>query len=216
MVDTIPEVGEGRRAVFGSLTISYDSTVLEPRSWTTAQSHWAADLLRTSPEGPVLELCSGAGHIGLLAVALTPRRLVQVDVSPRACAFARANAAAAGLAVDVEVLEGPVDGALGPARRFAGVIADPPWVRSGEVGRFPEDPLLAIDGGQDGLDLARSCVEVAARHLEPGGWVLLQMGTPEQVDGLQAWLAGPSAPALVVREVRGYGDRGVLVHLGPA
>jgi methylase of polypeptide subunit release factors len=211
MVDTVREVPEVREADFGSLTITYDSTVLEPRSWTTAQSHWAADLLRSAPEGPVLELCSGAGHIGLLAVALTGRPLVQVDMDQRACEYARANAAAAGL--DVEVVQGPVEGAVDPARRFVGVVADPPWVPSEETTRFPEDPLLAIDGGTDGLDLARSCVRVAARHLVPGGWLLLQVGTPGQVEALEAWLALPGSPALAVRETRGYGDRGVLVHL---
>ena len=207
------DVSASRHTTFGSLTIAYDDSVLEPRSWTTAQSHWAADLLRGVPDGPVLELCSGAGHIGLLAVVLAPRRLVQVDLNPAACAFARANAADAGPAVEVEVIEGPVDGALEPSARFVGVIADPPWVRSDETTRFPEDPLLAIDGGTDGLDLARTCVEVAGRHLVEGGWVLLQMGTTEQVEALEKWLAEPGSPDLSVREVRQYDDRGVLVHL---
>jgi methylase of polypeptide subunit release factors len=213
MSDPSPEVSTRRETPFGGLTIAYDDSVLEPRSWTTAQSHWAADLLRGAPEGPVLELCSGAGHIGLLAVALTQRSLVQVDVNPRACAFARDNAAAAEPAVDVEVVEGPIDGALSAAARFAGVIADPPWVRSDETTRFPEDPLLAIDGGADGLHLARTCVEVAARHLVEGGWVLLQLGTTDQVEALERWLAGPGSPSLSVREVRRYTDRGVLAHL---
>jgi methylase of polypeptide subunit release factors len=203
-----------RQTTFGGLAISYDDSVLEPRAWTTAQSRWAADLLRGEPAGPVLELCSGAGHIGLLAVALSPRDLVQVDMNPAACEFAHANAAAAGLAVGVQVLEGPVDGVLGPEARFAGVIADPPWVPSDETTRFPEDPLLAIDGGADGLDLARTCVEVAARHLVDHGWLLLQMGTTDQVEALRAWLTEPGSPRLTVREVREHGDRGVLVHLG--
>jgi methylase of polypeptide subunit release factors len=198
---------------FGGLTIEYDDDVLVPRSWTTAQSHWAADLLRTSPEGPVLELCSGAGHIGLLAVTLTPRPLVQVDVHPVACAYARANATAARPAEEVRVVEGRMESVLDPAERFVGVIADPPWVPSADTTRFPEDPLLAIDGGREGLDLARTCVEVAARHLVEGGWVLLQIGTAEQVGALERWLGEPGTPRLGVREVRSYGDRGVLAHL---
>lgn len=198
---------------FGGLTIEYDDRVIEPRPWTTAQSHWAADLIRTSPPGPVLELCSGAGHIGLLSVTLRPRPLVQVDLDPVACAFAKANATAAKPAEEVRVVEGRMDAALDPAERFVGVIADPPWVPSADIQRFPEDPTVAIDGGPDGLDLARSCVEVAAGHLVEGGWLLLQMGTEEQVAELQAWLAEPSTPRFEIREVRSYGDRGVLVYL---
>ena len=214
MVDTFPDVSPVRRTTFGGLAIAYDESVLEPRPWTTAQSQWAAELLRGAPGGPVLELCSGAGQIGLLAVVLTPRSLVQVDKNPAACAFARANAVAAGTVLDVEVVEGAIDGVLSPGARFAGVIADPPWVPSDETTRFPEDPLLAIDGGSDGLDLARTCVEVAARHLVQDGWLLLQMGTTEQVEALGAWLAEPGSPALEVLEVREHAGRGVLARLG--
>ena len=74
---------------FGGLSIRYDERVLEPRPWTTSQSRWAAELLRDTPPGPLLELCAGAGHIGLLAVAYQPRDLVMVDISPgglRLCA----------------------------------------------------------------------------------------------------------------------------------
>jgi methylase of polypeptide subunit release factors len=199
---------------FGGLTITHDDSVLEPREWTTAQSRWAAELLGGSPQGAVLELCSGAGHIGLLAVTLTRRPLVQVDVNPDACANARANAAAAGAADLVEVVEGPVEGALGADARFVGVIADPPWVPSAETSRFPTDPRPAIDGGPEGLDMVRACVRVAARHLLEGGWLLLQVGSERQVRELERWLTdGPDAPSLAVREVRSYGERGVLVHL---
>ena len=62
-----------RTIAFGPLTIAYDALVLEPRQWTTIQSEWARELLATAPPGPVLELCTGAGHIGLLAVTGTTR-----------------------------------------------------------------------------------------------------------------------------------------------
>ena len=93
------------RTPFGSLTIAFDDRVLRPRGWTTAQSEWAAELMLTAPGGPVLELCSGAGHIGLLAVAGSGRSLVCVDANPVACDYARANALQAGLAELVEVRE---------------------------------------------------------------------------------------------------------------
>ena len=70
---------EARFVDFGGLRIEYDARVLAPRAWTAAQSRWAAELIRTAPPGPVLELCAGAGHIGLLAVTLAPRPLVCVD-----------------------------------------------------------------------------------------------------------------------------------------
>jgi len=191
---------------FDRLEIAYDDRVLEPRPWTAQQSHWAAELIADAPAGPVLELCSGVGHIGLLAIASRARPLVCVDVSPVACAYARRNAEAAGLSRLVDVREGRLDEALTVDERFAVVIADPPWVPSAETGRFPQDPLLAIDGGPDGLDVARECLRVAARHLLPGGDLVLQVGTRGQAE----ILAG-ECDMLRLDEVR-YGERGVLAR----
>lgn len=195
---------------FGTLEIRYDDRVLRPRPWTTAQSLWAAELLRDGPEGRALELCSGAGQIGLLMIAHEPRELVCVDLNPVACRFTRRNAVSAGLAELVEVREGAIDSALRPDERFAVVVADPPWVRRAETGRFPEDPLLAIDGGDDGLDVAWACVAAASGHLLPGGSALLQLGTTAQAELVGRRLA--SYGDLTLGEVREY-DGGVVARL---
>ncbi len=199
---------------FGPLSIAFDDRVLRPREWTAAQSAWAADLMTTAPDGPVLELCSGAGHIGLLAVLLSARPLVCVDASSVACDYARANAAAAGIADRVEVREGRLEEAVRDDERFPVVIADPPWVPAAETGQFPEDPLTAIDGGDDGLDVARAVLAVIDRHLAPGGSAVLQLGTTAQVDVLKAepCLAEGRLTVVEVREE----ERGVLVRLDRA
>lgn len=103
---------------FGHLDIDFDDRVLTPRTWTVRQSEWAAKLAAELPDGPILELCSGAGQIGLLAAALTGRGLVCVDADPVACAFARANAERAGLADVVEVREGSMEETQDPDERY--------------------------------------------------------------------------------------------------
>jgi methylase of polypeptide subunit release factors len=79
----------------------------------------------------------------------------------------------------------------------------------------PEDPLLAIDGGSTGLDVAQACLAVAARNVAPGSSVLLQLGYDDQADALAPVAA---ARGLVERERR-HGERGLVVRydrLGPA
>ena len=198
---------------FGGLIIGFDERVLEPRQWTTGQARWAAELLRHAPPGPVLELCAGVGHIGLLAVAFHPRDLVMVDADETACDFARRNVEANKPACRVDVRQGLVDQAVRPHERFAGIIADPPWVSTREVGRFPEDPVTAIDGGPDGLTVARSCIDVIGRHLSEYGWALLQLGTTRQADAVRDHVDGSPTLDLEVAEVRTYGDRGVVLQL---
>lgn len=205
----------GRRETvrFGPLDIAWTRGLLEPRPWTALQSGWASDLLRALPPGPVLELCAGAGQIGLLAVLDHPdRQLVAVDRNPLACHFAEENAHAAGLAERVSVREGPLTEVLAADERFPLVVADPPWVPHQQVGLYPEDPPPAIDGGLDGMEVARACVALAAAHLADGGSCLLQLGDENQVRVLEHWLACPSGPAMAVVETRLH-PRGALVRL---
>jgi release factor glutamine methyltransferase len=202
-----------RETQFGGLTIRYDERVLEPRQWTTCQARWAAELLRRTAPGPVLELCAGAGHIGLLTVSYAARDLVLVDADATACEYARGNVETNGPAVAVEVRHGRVDEVLAPHERFAGILADPPWVPSREVRRFPADPRTAIDGGSDGMDVAWSCLDVIARHLASDGWSILQLGTTLQAEAVRKHLEARPELHLEFVEMRLYDGQGVLVHL---
>ena len=161
------------------------------------------------PAGTVLELCSGAGQIGLLAVADSDRRLVCVDLSPVACDYARRNADAAGMADRVEVREGAIDEMVRDSERFAMVIADPPWVRRAETGRYPEDPLLAIDGGDDGMDVAWAASTPRASTSPPAARSS-SSSAPSSRSTPSA--SGCAATSSSVTEVRWH-ERGVLVRI---
>lgn len=195
---------------FGHLDIDFDDRVLRPRPWTARQSEWAAELLAGLPDGPVLELCSGAGQIGLLTIALVERPLVCVDANPVACDFTRANADRSGLGHLVEVREGDMEHAIDPEERFSLVIADPPWVPTAQVERYPDDPRLAIDGGEDGMLVAKKCLATIERHLSPGGAAVLQLGTAAQAQQVLEVVAGSD---LSTQEVRDWPGEGVLVHI---
>jgi methylase of polypeptide subunit release factors len=193
---------------FGGLTIAFDARVLRPRAWTVEQSRWAADLLRRLPPGPVLELCCGAGQIGLAAVLGSDRHLTCVDADPVAVEFGQMNARRAGLASRVEFRLGQIDDVMVPGESFSLIIADPPWVASPEVACYPEDPRSAIDGGDDGLAVARHCLTAGEHHLHDEGTALLQLGSVDQVAALLS-LGDGSIRCLEVREYTG----GVVARL---
>jgi release factor glutamine methyltransferase len=195
---------------FDGLRIAYDTRLLTPREWTREQSRWAAQLLQRLPEGPVLELCSGAGHIGLRAVRDTDRRLVCVDIDPLSAVYTRDNARAAGMLPRVECRTGRAGDMLQAGERFPLVIADPPWVPHADTTRYPEDPLRAIDGGPDGLAVARECVAVMVEHLAEGGYGLLQLAPGDAQADAVSEMVGPSR--LRAGERRHF-PRGTLLRL---
>jgi release factor glutamine methyltransferase len=201
---------------FGPLDIRFDDHVLRPRPWTLSQSTWAAELSRAAPAGAVLELCAGVGHIGLALAAMVSRDLVLVDTDPHACELAQANAEAAGLEQRVEIRLASVDRALAPGERFPLILADPPWVPSDGTEQFPDDPQSAIDGGDDGLDLARRCVQVIGQHLVPGGVALLQLGDAAQASAIDDHLTERPGLGVRVAEVRHPQANGALVLLTSA
>jgi methylase of polypeptide subunit release factors len=193
-----------QRAPFGGLTVHWGGTVLVPRPWTLAQSHWADELLQTTPvAGPVVELCAGGGFVGLEAIRRSGRDLVQVERDAEACAWAWMNALVNGLDGRVEVHCADLSDAPELVPRAALVLADPPYVRTDATHHHPEDAVERIDGGADGLVHVGPILDVSRRLLDDGGACLLQLGGEDQADALES-LAPPAGMRLV--EVR---------HLGP-
>jgi len=171
-----------QRCRFGSLDIEFDARVLTPRPWTLAQSAWAAELATGAGPGALLELCAGAGQIGLAAAVSSGRSLVQVEADPVAAGYASANARRAGISDQVEVRCARLETAIDAGEQFPIVLADPPYLRTPDTARWPADPRAAIDGGPDGLAIVRACLETAAACLPADGYLLLQVAGPAQAD----------------------------------
>jgi len=123
----------------------------------------------------VVDLCCGAGAIGAaLAAAVDRAEVHAVDIDPAAVACARRN-------VPGHVYQGDLYQPL-PARLRGQVrilAANVPYVPTGEIGFLPpearaHEPLVALDGGPDGLDVLRRVAAGAPDWLAPGGHLLIE------------------------------------------
>jgi release factor glutamine methyltransferase len=178
------------------------------------QSEWAAQICAGVEPGPLLELCAGAGHIGLAAAVLADRDLVQVEADPIAASYARSNAAQVGWSGRVEVRTAALERAMQTDERFAVIIADPPYLRTADTGRWPEDPLVAIDGGVDGLDVVRACLHLAAQHLIAPGHLLLQTAGLAQNERITTLLDADRGWRLACRDVRVIDEHRAIMLIG--
>ncbi|MBC7302464.1 MAG: putative protein N(5)-glutamine methyltransferase [Nocardia sp.] len=137
----------------------------------------------------VVDLCCGCGALGLTATTELRARgcdveLVAADIDPIAVECARENFAA----LNAPVFTGDLFDALplDLRGRIDVLLANTPYVPSDRVADLPREareyePLIAVDGGADGLDVFRRVAEGAAEWLSPGGTVLAETGTG-QVD----------------------------------
>jgi release factor glutamine methyltransferase len=189
---------------FWSLELLVDRRVLVPRPDTETAVEVALELLRgprresqaeteTEPQAEpdeakpappastarVVDIGTGSGAIALaLKKELPAAEVLAVDVSEDALAVARANAQRLGL--QVEFLHGDLTAPLAGRGPFALIVANLPYVPRGDLATLaPEvhnEPVLALDGGADGLDVVRTLVPRARDLLQPGGALVLEIG----------------------------------------
>jgi len=171
---------------FYGLDFLSDARALVPRQDSEIVVEAALNLLPADKPMLVADLGTGSGC--LLAAILANRpaaRGVGVEASPAAASLAMENLDRLGLANRADVFEDSwTDWAdWGQAGL---IISNPPYIASAEIATLaPEvrdhDPLSALDGGADGLVAYREIVDLAARHMAPGAWLVFEIGYDQRV-----------------------------------
>jgi release factor glutamine methyltransferase len=172
----------GERGFYGRIFRVTPAT-LDPRPCT--ETVIEAALAVAEPEGwrerPIRILDIGTGSGALLLTLLSELPLAQgvaTDISAAALDAAQANAVDLGVASRAAFLNRrSLDGIDGT---FDLMVSNPPYIPTGEIATLERDvrdydPLGALDGGTDGLDIYRELAAGFAR-LVPNGWVLLEVG----------------------------------------
>lgn len=173
----------GEREFYG-LSLLVDHRVLIPRPETEllVESALAMAAERSAERQGLLmaDVGTGSGCIVVsLAVHLPGARFYALDLSGEALALARSNAERHGVEERVIFLEGDV---LAPLPEPVDmIVANPPYVPSRNLETIqPEirqyEPRMALEGGPEGLDVARRVLTDAGRHLRPGGRLLMEIG----------------------------------------
>lgn len=207
----------GRSGFYG-LNLRVDEDVLDPRADTETLVDAALALLERKKiaEPRILDLGTGSGAI--LCALLHCREDafgVGVDLSMKACALTRHNLALCGLSDRSAILCGDWTQALrGP---FDLIVSNPPYIAGHEIASLePEvaafDPMLALDGGADGLDPYRWIASDLKRLLERGGGACFEIGWRQAAD-VRAILAGAGFPDATILTDGGKRDRVVAIDV---
>ena len=186
----------GQRGFYG-LEFALNHATLSPRPDTET----LVDAALAFRPARILDIGTGSGCIALALLHQLPQATaVATDISAAALTQAKANAAALGLDKRVQFVETCyADGITGP---FDVIVSNPPYIPTAAIDTLAaevkqHDPLLALDGGVDGLDAYRALLSCCASLLTPGGVLLLEIGAGQGPDvsalALAAgWTAGQS------------------------
>ena len=176
------------RTEFCGLDFMVDERVLIPRPETELLVETVIDIagLKSCYDGVprILDLCTGSGNIAIslaariLTKGLTNCKITASDISDDALEVARQNAALNGVQNKIDFLKSDLFSSIDS--KFDIIASNPPYIARHEFPALQEEvlrePILALDGGEDGLDFYRRIIALAPEYLRPGGSIIMEIG----------------------------------------
>lgn len=183
------------RAYFMGYEFCVDERVLVPRQDTEVLVEEAISRMRNLEKPQILDMCTGSGCILLSLLLELPQALgTGVDVSEGALCVAKENRKRLGLEQRAELIQSDLFSA-DYFRKNSGndhmeydmLISNPPYIRTEDIEGLMEevrfhDPVLALDGKENGLYFYEKITEQAGTYLKPGGWLMYEIGCDQGMD----------------------------------
>ncbi|WP_373212456.1 peptide chain release factor N(5)-glutamine methyltransferase [Blautia obeum] len=210
------------QACFMGYDFYVDERVLVPRQDTEVLAEEALHQLRNMRNPRILDMCTGSGCLLLsLLMELPDATGTGVDISAAALAVAERNR---------KNLELEKRAVLVQSDTFSGdyfqknsgnisleydmLISNPPYIPTEDIGKLMEevrfhDPVLALDGREDGLYFYRRITEQAGKYLKPGGWLMYEIGCEQGAD-VSAIMQGEGFTEVTVKKDLAGLDRVVI------
>ncbi len=165
---------------FMVLTFKVTPAVLVPRPDTETLVEAVIERLKGKEGARIADVCTGSGAIALaLAHYLPESSIVATEISADAVSIAKENAESLGLSERVVFCEGDLLAPLS-GETFDAIVSNPPYIPSVEIAGLPREvraePIIALDGGADGLDFYRRLVHESAALLKDGGFLAVECG----------------------------------------
>lgn len=201
-----------KRTWFYGLPFTVSEHVLIPRQDTEILVEEA--LKHVKPGMRILDMCTGSGCV-LLAILANCKQVsgIGVDLSEKALDVAEKNAE--DLQIPAEFFQSDlfekVDG------MFDVIVSNPPYIRTDVISSLmPEvrdhEPLMALDGKEDGLYFYRKILAQTGRYLRPGGWICFEIGF-DQGEDLRSLMKAQGLERIeIVKDLAGL-DRTALGRL---
>jgi release factor glutamine methyltransferase len=187
----------GRKEFF-TLELEVTPDVLIPRPDSELVVMTCLEKARDMPAPRVLDIGTGSGN---LAIAIAKRhagaQVTAVDASAAALAVAGRNAAKHGVVERIRFVSGDLFAPVAPAEEFDFIVSNPPYIPQGDLAALPVgvrsyEPRRALDGGSDGYAVFDRLVQGAEGHLRPSGFLLVEIGAPQEQRAREKLQAHPA------------------------
>lgn len=202
---------------FWGLEMVLSADTLVPRPETEMLVRAGVERMAGITDPRILDLGTGSGCIAIaLLTEIAGARALGVDLSDGALATARVNADRHGVGERIDLRRGSWFEPLRVGEAFELVVSNPPYIAHDEIAGLARevrehDPLLALDGGPDGLGPYRIIADELAVWLRPGGYGLVEIGASQAAQVVEIFEAAGFWQIGVEKDLAGL-DRMVVVH----
>lgn len=172
-----------REALLRDFRFHVDERVVVPRSHIAGllRENLAPWISNRRAIKSILDLGTGSGCLAvLLAHSFPLARIDAADVTSEALAVARINVQRYRLSRRIRLVKSDMFSAL-RGKHYDLIVSNPPYVTTAGMRRLPREyrhePAIALAGGRDGLDVVRRILLQAPAHLNPGGLLVVEVGS---------------------------------------
>ena len=164
---------------FMGIDFKVNPSVLIPQPDTEILVERTIEILKHLKEPKVLDLCTGSGAIAVSIAKYVPNSIIFAsDISKQALEIARQNDNENKVNFVHSNLFENIDG------EFNVIVSNPPYIKTSEIQRLSKEvqnePLLALDGGQDGLLFYREIIKQAHKYLAEQGYLCIEIGEDQK------------------------------------
>ena len=165
---------------FMKLNFLVTKDVLIPRPDTEILVEEVIEKAQNIPNPVILDLCTGSGAIAVsIAKYIKNSKIYAVDISPKVIEIAKKNAELNGVKNNIEFIQSDLFTKI-KNQKFDIIVSNPPYIETKVIKTLSKEvqnePKIALDGGEDGLDFYRKISQNAYKYLNRKGFLCLEIG----------------------------------------
>lgn len=174
---------------FMKMNFYVDNDVLIPRPDTEILVEEVIKIAKNNNLTKILDLCTGSGAIAVsLAKYIKNSEITAIDISPKAIRVGKLNAKNNNVENQITFIESNLFERISQ-EKYDIIVSNPPYIKKQVIDTLntevQKEPLIALDGGEDGLDFYRKIVKESYKYLKKYGYLCLEIGYDQKIDVIE-------------------------------
>lgn len=175
---------------FMKMNFYINENVLVPRPDTEVLVEEVIQIAKTMRKPVVLDMCTGSGAIAIsIAKYVEDAKIYATDVSIEALKVAQKNAKDNKVDEKIKFIESDLFSEINKNIKFDIIVSNPPYIKTDIIKTLNKDvqsePIIALDGGKDGLKFYRKIIKEAYIHMKYNSYLCMEIGYDQKIDVME-------------------------------